>query len=111
MVQSPMTCEAVSSRNPFVERLGWIVVGSSTAIPEGIITPKSTMRQLVAYPSVVTTTFGVRDDEATTATVFSSSGQQLQQVPARQESRQDVIYPDVDTGGQDEPDHTIHRSR
>ena len=37
--------------------------------------------------------------------------QQLQQVPARQESRQDVIYPDVDTGGQDEPGHTIHRSR
>ena len=37
--------------------------------------------------------------------------QQLQQVPARQESRQDVIYPDVVMGEQDEPGHTIHRSR
>lgn len=46
--------------------------------------------------------------------LFSGNNQQqkqLQQVPARQESRQDVIYPDVDTGGQDEPGHTIHRSR
>lgn len=41
----------------------------------------------------------------------SQQQQALQQVPARQESRQDVIYPDVDTGGQDEPGHTIHRSR
>lgn len=37
--------------------------------------------------------------------------QQLQQVPASQESRQDVIYPDVVMGEQDEPGHTIHRSR
>ena len=71
---------AVSARNPFVERLGWIVVGRSTAIPEGIFTPKSAVRQLIAYPSVVTTTFGVRDDEATTASVYGSSGQCLQQV-------------------------------
>lgn len=41
----------------------------------------------------------------------SQQQQALQQVPARQESRQDVIYPDIDTGGQDEPGHTIHRSR
>lgn len=46
--------------------------------------------------------------------MFGNNSQQqqaLQQVPARQESRQDVIFPDVDTGGQDEPGHTIHRSR
>ena len=46
--------------------------------------------------------------------LFSGNNQQqkqLQQVPARQESRQDVIYPDVVMGEQDEPGHTIHRSR
>ena len=41
----------------------------------------------------------------------SQQQQALQQVPARQESRQDFNYPDVDMGEQDEPGHTIHRSR
>ena len=37
--------------------------------------------------------------------------QQLQQVPARQESHQDVIYPDMDMDGQIDGSHTVHRSR
>ena len=41
----------------------------------------------------------------------SQQQQALQQVPARQESRQDFNYPDVDMGEQDEPGHIIHRSR
>lgn len=72
---------AVSSRNPLTERLGWIVIGRPFDIPEGIFSPRNVVRQLIAYPSVVSTTFGVRDDEATTASVYGSSGQCLQQVP------------------------------
>lgn len=37
--------------------------------------------------------------------------QQLQQVPARQESREDIIYPNMDLDGQIDNSHTIHRSR
>jgi len=61
------------------ERLGWIVLGKSESSgiqltefgqPKGINT-------LIAYPSLVKTTFGVRDDRATIATVYSSNGQAL----------------------------------
>ena len=37
--------------------------------------------------------------------------QQVQQVPVRQESREDVIYPNMDLDGQIDGNHTIHRSR
>ena len=68
---------AVSARNPVEERLGWIVVGKPFNIDDAICQPKSVLHQLVAYPSVVTTTFGVRDDDATKASVYSSNGQLL----------------------------------
>lgn len=68
---------SVSSRNPDEEQLGWIVVGKSFDAISAIQQPTSKMRQLVVYPSVVTTTFGVRDDEATKASVYGSNGQLL----------------------------------
>lgn len=71
----------LSIRVPAEERLGWIVIGRPFNVPEGIFSPRNVVRQLIAYPSVVSTTFGVRDDEATTASVYGSSGQCLQQVP------------------------------
>ena len=45
--------------------------------------------------------------------LFSGNNQQqqVQQVPVRQESREDVIYPNMDMDGQIDGGHTIHRSR
>lgn len=45
--------------------------------------------------------------------LFSGNNQQqqVQQVPVRQESREDVIYPNMDLDGQIDGNHTIHRSR
>ncbi|MCR5130167.1 MAG: T9SS type A sorting domain-containing protein [Prevotella sp.] len=72
----------VSRTSPMDERIGWIVFGQSESSgielteygqPKGANT-------LIAYPSLVKTTFGVRDDRATTATVYSSNGQALKSV-------------------------------
>ena len=45
--------------------------------------------------------------------LFSGNNQQqqVQQVPVRQESREDVIYPNMDLDGQIDGNHTIHRLR
>lgn len=45
--------------------------------------------------------------------LFSGNNQQqqVQQVPVRQESREDVIYPNMDLDGQIDGNHSIHRSR
>lgn len=64
----------VSASNPAEERLGWIVIGKPFNIDDAIRQPKNALHQLVAYPSVVTTTFGIRDDDATKASVYSSNG-------------------------------------
>ena len=72
---------SATTRNPFVERLGWIVVGKPFGSSSGIMSPQARVRQLIAYPSTVSTTFGVRDDEATVARVYGSNGQLLLSVP------------------------------
>ena len=72
---------SATTRNPFVERLGWIVVGKPFGSSSGIMSPQTRVRQLIAYPSTVSTTFGVRDDEATVARVYGSNGQLLLSVP------------------------------
>ena len=69
----------LSTRNSTDERVGWVVVGKSLNETDGIqlteLGKHGLMNQVVAYPSVVKASFGVRDDSATSAAIYSSNGQ------------------------------------
>lgn len=69
----------LSQNNPDVEQLGWIVIGTPEQDPDAVRL-HSTMHQLVAYPSVVEQSFGLRDDSATSATIYSANGVKLAEV-------------------------------
>lgn len=69
----------VTARNPDQEQLGWIVYGKPFGIDDAIqlSTLNTSHSTLIAYPTIVTTTFGIRDDNATKAAVYGSNGQLL----------------------------------
>lgn len=76
---APSASTTVSARAPMEERLGWIAIGKSglNGIQITDFAQTKTSKTVVAYPSLVQTSFGVRDDSATEAIVFSSNGQAL----------------------------------
>ncbi len=69
----------INARNPFEETVGYIILSDDTTYVNGIdqTTVNPAKGSVKAYPSIATTAVGVCDADATTATLYTTNGQKV----------------------------------
>lgn len=77
--KSNTTIGTININNPFVERLGWVIISDDPNYEDGIESIRIARddNKLTAYPSIVTQYVCVRDDNATNVAIYGMNGQKL----------------------------------